>query len=80
MVCSGLRLDEHVIHVDLHCLANLLLEHHVDEMLIGRSDILKTERHDFIIIQPAVCNEGSVFLVGDMHQNLVIPGIGIHEA
>ena len=48
VVCSGLRLDEHVIYVDLHCLTNLFLEHYIDKTLVGCSGILETERYDLI--------------------------------
>ena len=72
VVSGGLRLDEHVIHLDLHGLANLFFEHHIDETLVGYSCILKTKRHDLVIVEPAVCDEGSVFLIGYMHWDLVV--------
>ena len=80
MVYSGLQLDEHVIHIGLHCVTNLFPDHLVDKMLVGCSGILETEQHDLIIVEPAVCNEGSVFLIGYMHRDLVVPRISLHEA
>ena len=57
VVSSDLRLNKHVIHINLHGLANLLFEHHIDEKLVGRTLVLKTERHNLIIVEPAVCDE-----------------------
>ena len=72
VVSSGPRFEKHVVHIDLYHLANLLFEHHIDKMLVGRSCVLETEWHDLVIVEPAVCDEGSVFLVKDMHWDLVI--------
>ena len=60
--------------------ANLFPEHHIDEMLVSRFDLLETEWHDLVAVEPAVYDEGSVFLIGYMHWNLVVPKVSVHEA
>ena len=79
VVYSGLQLDELVVNVDLHYLTDLFLEHHIDKTLIGCSGIFEYERHD-LIADPAVRDEGSVFLIRYMHRDLVVSRIGVHEA
>ena len=54
MLCMVGRLqtiDEHVIDIDLHHLANLVGEHLVDEALVGGLHILEAEVHDLVAIQ-----------------------------
>ena len=72
MVSDGLQLDKHVVYIDLHCSTNLLFEHHIDKKLVGCSCVLETKWHDLVIVEPMVCNEEGVFLIRDMHWDLVI--------
>ena len=58
MVYSGLQLDEHVVHIDLNCLTNLFLKHHIDKTLVGCSSFLEIERHDLIAVELVVSDEG----------------------
>ena len=46
-------LDEHAIDVDFHC----LVEHLVDETLVGDPRILETKGHDPVEIQDSVHQE-----------------------
>ena len=50
VVRSDLGLDEHVIYIDLHHFADLFLEHHIDQPLVGRFRILKSKRHHLVAV------------------------------
>ncbi|KAI5335003.1 hypothetical protein L3X38_025136 [Prunus dulcis] len=41
--------------------------------------ILKAERHDVITVQPPVCNECRMLVIGKVHKYMVISRIGVHE-
>ena len=57
VVRGNLGFDEHVIYIDLHHFADLFLEHHIDQSLVGHTPILKSKRHHLVAVQAAVCDE-----------------------
>ena len=71
--------DKHVIHIDLHIVANLVFECLVDEPLIGCPGILQPEGHDPIAIQPPISDKCYLFLIVRCHCDLVISEESIHE-
>ena len=80
VVGGDLDLDDHVVYIDLHCLADLFFEHHVDKRLVGRASVLKSKSHHFVAIQVAIYHERGVFSIWDIHGDLVVPRISIYEA
>ena len=40
--------DQHVIYVDLYCVAKVVCEHLINQSLVGCTCIFKAERHDLI--------------------------------
>ena len=73
VVRGNFSLDEHVIYINLHCLANLFLEHHIDQMLVGHSCVLESKGHHLVAVQVVVSDEEGVLLILDMHEDLIIP-------
>ena len=53
-IIGGLRLDDHIIDVTFDVAANLLIEAHLDGLLIGRSSVLELEGYG----GSAVCTKG----------------------
>ena len=80
MVRGDFGLDEYVVYIDLHCLTNLFLEHHINQMLVGHSCVLESKGHHLIVVQAVVCDKGGVLLIWDVHGDLIIPLISIHKA
>lgn len=64
-----LEFDHHVINIDLHCLANLLLEHIID----SGSCILQPKRYHFVTVDPQACYELYLFLFFGLHPDLIVP-------
>ena len=75
-----MALDEHVIHVNLHVVADLVLKYLIDELLVDCPDVLQPERYDPISIQPPVDDEHYLLLVMWYHFDLVVPKEGIHKS
>ena len=70
---------QHVIYVYLHSCAYLLLEHPVHQPLVGGSCVLESKRHYPITIGSLCCDERGLFLVIEVHADLVVAGKGIHK-
>ncbi|KAI5323668.1 hypothetical protein L3X38_032740 [Prunus dulcis] len=80
VICTLWGLDQHVIHIDFHNFANLLLEDFIHEPLVGCSGVLQPKGHDLVAVGPSLNDERSFCLVVLMHYDLVIARVGIHEA
>ena len=80
MLQHGLAFDEHVIHVDLHIIVDLIFEYLVDKLLVGCSGIFQSERHDLIAMEPPISDECHLLLIMQWHFDLVVPEEGIHES
>lgn len=80
MVFLLFSLDKHVIHVDFHCVYDLLLKDLVDELLVRYPCILKSEGHDFVAVRTSVNDKGCCFHVWLVHIYLVVSGVSIDEA
>ena len=73
VVGGDFGLDEHVVYISLCCLANLFLEHHVNQMLVGCSCVLESKGHHHVAVQAVVCDEEGVVLIWDMHGDPILP-------
>ena len=71
MLCEE-GLDEHVVYVDLHCVAQVVCEHLVDKSLVGCAGVLQTEGHDLVAEDPPFGDEGCLLLVVWVHKNLIV--------
>ena len=47
-------LGQHVIYIDLHCLAYLLFEHFVHQPLVSCPDILQNKWHNLVAVKALV--------------------------
>ena len=56
------------------------MEGSIDQPLVGGPSIFQSKWHHLVMVGASVDNEGDVFPIRWMHQNLVIPREGIHEA
>lgn len=50
MVVNLLGLHQHIIHIHLHGPSDQILEHHINQTLVGRSSVLQSERHHLIVV------------------------------
>ena len=73
-------LHKHVIDVHLHGTSDLLLENLVGHPLESCSYVLQSERHHHVAVDPSVGDEHHLVFVLGMHLDLVVPGVGVHEA
>lgn len=51
----------------------------INQPLVSYSGIFQSEWHNTVVVSSSVCNEGGVFLVSRVHQNLIVAGEGVHE-
>ncbi|KAI5335189.1 hypothetical protein L3X38_025322 [Prunus dulcis] len=72
--------DQHIIHVDFHGSADLRLENLIHKPLVGCSNILQPKRYDHVAVGPSLEDERGLCLVIIVYHNLIIAGVGIHEA
>ena len=66
------RLNEHVIDVHFHGLAEIFGEHLVKEPLVRGSSVLEPEGHDFVAKDAPLRDEGGLLLVLWVHEYLVV--------
>lgn len=64
--------DEHIIHVQLHILPDVVLEDFIYEMLIGCTYIFQTKWHDPVTEKILINDKGNLFLILKSHSDLVI--------
>ena len=79
MVLIFSTLDEHIVHIYFHIPPNLFAEHLVYQSLVRGPHILQTERHDHVVVEPLVGDEGNLLLILFCHLYLVIPREGVHK-
>lgn len=72
-------LNQHIVDVYLHVVANLVFEHSVYQSLICGSIIFQSERHDLVTIESHICSETFMLFVWGMHGYLVVSRVGVHE-
>ncbi|CAL2237870.1 unnamed protein product [Prunus armeniaca] len=80
VVCPLRGFDQHIVYVDFHGYADLLLENFVHEPLVGCSGVLQPKGHDLVAVGPSLDDERGLHLVIIVHHNLIIAGVSIHEA
>ena len=66
------RLDEHVINVHFHGLAEIVGEHLVNEPLVRGTSVLEPEGHDFVAKDAPLHDKGGLLLIFQVHKYLVI--------
>ena len=66
------RLDEHVVDVYFHGLAEMVSEHLVNEPLVHGTSVLEPEGHDFVAEDALLHDKGGLFLIFWVHKYLVI--------
>lgn len=59
-------------NVYFHCFFELLEEHTIDESLVSGTCVLKTERHYFVAIRTAVCDECGFFSRSSGYHDLIV--------
>ena len=57
MLSSGFTFYNNVVNVDFHGSTDQGLEDFFHYSLISSTVILKSERHDFVVVQPIWCNK-----------------------
>lgn len=72
--------DQHIIDIHSHIVADLVLEHLIDEALIDGSYIFQSKRYHFIIIQTFSDDECRLLFVQGSHPDMAISGKSIYEA
>ncbi|PKU65742.1 hypothetical protein MA16_Dca022163 [Dendrobium catenatum] len=73
-------LYQHVINIHLHITSNKGFKNLIHETLISCSNILEPEGHHPITIQSFVCLKCCCFFVSQIHLDLVVTRVGVHEA
>ena len=73
-------LYEHVVDIHLHCASYQLLEDFIDHLVEGDSDIIQPEGHYFVAVDGTTSVEGNLALILWLYLDLIISGVGIHEA
>jgi hypothetical protein len=64
-------LDDHIIHIGFHILADLGFQALLDGLLVGRSSVLEAEGHGRVA-DVVLCYERCLILVRDLQGYLVI--------
>ena len=54
--------------------------HSIDESLVSRSGVLKTERHYFVTVSSSISDERSPLLIIRMRHDLIVARECIHES
>ena len=73
------RLNEHVIDVYFHGVAELICEHSIHEPLLSRSRVHQAEWHDFVTVGSPICDKCCFLAIVRMHHDLVVSGECVHE-
>ena len=63
-----------------HILTYLVMEDGIDQTLSGGPCVLQSEWHYSVMVGTSVGDEGCMFPIGRVHENLVVAGESIHEA
>ena len=79
MIRGEFALDKHVIDVDFHISAYLVVKDGIDQPLVSGPGILQPKWQHTIMVGASVGDEGGVLLVRWVHQDLVVSREGIHE-
>ena len=66
------RLDEHVVDVHFHGLAEIVREHLVNEPLVRDTSVLEPERHDFVAKDAPFRDKEGLLLIFWVHKYLVV--------
>ena len=71
---------KHIIDVYLHGAPDHVLEDFVNYSMERDPNILESEGHHLVTVDSPISSEGYLALIWWMHLDLIIPGIGVHEA
>ena len=73
-----LCLDDHVVHICFHYLADLFFLTRLNHALVSGTSVSKPERHSVETKRPVRGNKCRCGLIG-LHLNLMVAGVGIEE-
>lgn len=70
----------HIIDVDLQVLPYLVGEDNIHESQVSGANVLEVEDHDNVLVVSMIQHEGNPGRLQEIHMNLVVPLICIHES
>jgi len=73
------RLDNHVIDIYFFAVAHQMTKDFVHQSLVGRSGVLKAERHNFVKIISVVSGKGGFVHVGCGHGDLIVTRVCVQN-
>lgn len=73
MSSGGLAFDDHVVHIHFYVSPDLVGEYFVHHPLVGCPSVLQSEWHDYVEVNPSICDESRMLLVFWHHLDLVVP-------
>lgn len=79
MVSRFFQLGQHVIHIYLHSLSNLIAKKLLHQSLICGTGIFQSKRHHFRVIQTSVSDERGLCLVRWVYADLVVSRECVHK-
>ena len=71
---------QHIIDVYFHGAPNQVLEDFVNHSLERGPSILESEGHHLVAVDSPTNSESCLVFIWWVHLDLIIPGIGVHEA
>jgi hypothetical protein len=72
-------LDDHVIHVAIDILIELLLEANLDSSLVGSTGVLQPERHRRVAVGAERGDEHGLVLVFFLDGDLMVPRVAVEK-
>ena len=72
MISKGVRLGDHIIHIDFDLLMHHIMEQGYHDLLLGRIGILQTEWHGVVGISSQMSVERYLGFVLFSHLDLII--------
>ena len=79
MISKGVRLGDHIIHIDFDLLMHHIMEQGYHDLLLGRIGILQTEWHGVVGISSQMSVERYLGFVLFSHLDLIITWESIHK-
>lgn len=74
-----LGFDDHVVHIDLDVLADLVLEAGLHAPLAGGTRVLQSEGRGVVAVDTIWCDKGRFLLVLNLHHDLIVASVGVEK-
>ena len=71
---------QHVINIHFHCAPDQILEDLINHALEGGPSIFKPAGHHHVAINFPTSSKSSLVFIWWVHLDLVVLGVGVHEA